>query len=141
MNWKAAATEEAKAAAEKDAEKNADKVVYKTVINVAKCPEGISFIVDVETFPEEFQNVLDTLAEDVLLRQIYTTTGDCRIHAVGFAVNVNTLESRVNYLFRNTKGIKKLGWHMLLSTIKDVDGGVEYERSKGNSKRDTDGNE
>ena len=65
---------------------------YKTVINVSKHPQSISFVVDIEAFPEEYQNVLDTLAEDVLLRQIYTTTGDCRIHAVGTAANVNTLE-------------------------------------------------
>ena len=114
---------------------------YKTIINTNKVPDGISFIVDVEAFPEEFQNVLETLSEDTLLRQIYTTTGDCRIHAVGTAPNVSTLESRVNYLFRNTKGIKKLGWHMLLSTIKDVDGGVGYERSKGNDDRNSEGNE
>ena len=113
---------------------------YKTVVKTNKLPEGISFIVDVETFPEEFQNVLETLSEDMLLRQIYTTTGDCRIHAIGMAPNASTLESRVNYLFRNTKGIKKLGWHMLLSTIKDVDGGVMYERNKGNGSRDSERN-
>lgn len=114
---------------------------YKTIINTNKIPDGISFIVDVEAFPEEFQNVLETLSEDTLLQQIYTTTGDCRIHAVGTAPNASTLESRVNYLFRNTKGIKKLGWHMLLSTIKDVDGGVDYERSKGNDGRNSEENE
>ena len=114
---------------------------YKTIINSSKLPEGISFIIDIEAFPEEFQNVLDTLAEDTLLRQIYTTTGDSRIHAVGTAPNASTLESRVNYLFRNTKGIKKLGWHMLLSTIKDVDGGVGYEGNKGSGNRNSEGNE
>lgn len=111
---------------------------YKTIINSSKLPEGISFIVDIEAFPEEFQNVLEILSEDALFRQIYTTTGDSRIHARGTAPNVSTLESRVNYLFRNTKGIKRLGWHMLLSTIKDVDGGVGYE---GNGKRNLEGNE
>ena len=111
---------------------------YKTIINSSKLPEGISFIIDIEAFPEEFQNVLQTLSEEPSLRQIYTTTGESRIHAMGTAPNASTLESRVNYLFRNTKGIKRLGWHMLLSTIKDVDGGVGYE---GNGNRNLEGNE
>jgi hypothetical protein len=34
----------------------------------------------------------------------------------------------VNHLFRSTKGIQRLSWHLLLSTIKDADGGVEYVR-------------
>ena len=114
---------------------------YKTIINSSKLPEGISFIIDIEAFPEEFQNVLQTLSEESFLRQIYTTTGESRIHAMGTAPNASTLESRVNYLFRNTKGIKRLGWHMLLSTIKDVDGGVGYDRGKGDCNRTSAGNE
>jgi hypothetical protein len=59
---------------------------------------------------------------------VYSTTGESRLHAIGFAPNVTTLESHVNYLFKNTKGIRRLSWNLLLTTIKDVDGGVEYER-------------
>lgn len=74
--------------------------------------------------------VVETLAKDRFIRQIYSTTGECRLHATGFVPNPRTLESHINCLFRNTKGMKKMSWHLLLSTIKDVDGGVKYE---GNS--------
>lgn len=80
-----------------------------------------------ETDPEAYSDVVDALARDSFLRQIYSTTGACRIHCVGFAPNHRTLDHHVNHLFRSTKGIRTLSWHMLLSTLKDVDGGVEYE--------------
>jgi DNA-binding Lrp family transcriptional regulator len=101
---------------------------YKAIVNPTKVPQGIAFIIDVEAMPEMYQEVVEVLARDKFLRQVYSTTGESRLHAIGFAPNVTTLESHVNYLFKNTKGIRRLSWNLLLTTIKDVDGGVEYER-------------
>lgn len=103
---------------------------YKVIVDEAKGPEGVSFILDIESLPEEYQNVVQILAKDRYIRKIYSTTGECRIHCVGFAPNNNTLDAHVNYLFRNTKGIRKISWHMLLRTIKDIDGGVEFDGYK-----------
>lgn len=101
---------------------------YKTIIDETKVPEGISFVLDVEVIPEDYEKVVEELARDRFLRQVYSTTGECRMHCVGFAPNHRTLEAHVNHLFIKTKGIRKMSWHMLLRTIKDVDGGVEYVR-------------
>lgn len=101
---------------------------YKAIVNPTKVPQGIAFTIDVEAMPEMYQEVVEVLARDKFLRQVYSTTGESRLHAIGFAPNVTTLESHVNYLFKNTKGIRRLSWNLLLTTIKDVDGGVEYER-------------
>lgn len=101
---------------------------YKTIVNPTRVPQGVQFIIDVEVIPELYQDVVDTLGTDPFLRQVYTTTGDCRLHAIGFAPNAKTLETHVNHLFLRTKGIRKMSWHLLLNTIKDVDGGVGYER-------------
>lgn len=103
---------------------------YKTIIHPTRVPQGIKFTIDVEVIPELYQEVVDTLGTDSFLRQVYTTTGDCRLHAIGFAPNTKTLEAHVNHLFLRTKGIRKMSWHLLLMTIKDVDGGVEYEQQK-----------
>lgn len=112
-------------------EKNGIIQGYQTIIDERHLPEGVSFIVDIETIPEAYRDVVEVLAADHFLRQIYSTTGECRIHCVGFAPNHRTLESHVNHLFRSTKGIRRLSWNMLLGTIKDMDGGVEYERKQG----------
>ena len=103
---------------------------YKTIIDETNQPEGVSFFMDIETYPKDYMEVIGELARDAFIRQIYSTTGECRIHCVGFAPNPRTLERHVNYLFRITKGIRKMNWHMLLSTLKDVDGGVDYEKYK-----------
>lgn len=109
-------------------EKNGIIQGYKTIINPTKVPQGVQFVIDVEAIPELYKEVVHTLGIDRFLRQVYTTTGDCRLHAIGFAPNTKTLEAHVNHLFLRTKGIRKLSWHLLLTTIKDVDGGVEYVR-------------
>ena len=46
---------------------------YKTVFKINKAPEGISFIVDVEAFPEEFQNVWELHQMPVHWRVVSTT--------------------------------------------------------------------
>lgn len=112
---------------------------YKTIIDETKVPDGISFILDVEAIPEEYQNVAEVLAKDRFLRQVYSTTGECRMHCIGFAPNYRTLEHHVNHLFRSTKGIRKMSWHMLLSTLKDADGGVENDRCKESEHLETRG--
>ncbi|MBQ8325557.1 MAG: Lrp/AsnC family transcriptional regulator [Lachnospiraceae bacterium] len=109
-------------------EKNGIIKGYTTVIDKTKVPLGVQFILDVEAIPELYQDVVEVLATDRFLRQVYSTTGDCRLHAIGFAPNMNTLESHANHLFLRTKGIRKLSWHLLLKIIKDEDGGVEYVR-------------
>ena len=39
-----------------------------------------------------------------------------------------------------TKGIRKMSWHMLLNTIKDIDGGVDYVRCKESEYMEDGGN-
>ena len=106
---------------------------YKTVINPTQVPQGISFTIDVEAEPSMYRTVVDALVADKYLHQVYTTTGTCRLHAVGFAPNVTTLQSHVNALFLSTKGIRELHWNLLLTTIKDVEGEKNYERKMSES--------
>ena len=101
---------------------------YKTVIDETNIPEGLSFILDVEINPEEYENVVEILANDNYIRQIYNTTGECKVHCMGFAPNSKTLSAHINHLYIRTKGIRRMNWNMLVNTIKDVDGGVEYVR-------------
>lgn len=103
---------------------------YKTIIDETKAPEGVSFTIDVEVVPGTYEGVVEVLAKDSFLRQIYNTTGECRLHCVGFAPSIRAMEDYVNRLFNNTKGIRRLSWNLLLRAIKDVDGGVDYDKCK-----------
>ena len=103
---------------------------YKTIIDETKMPDGISFILDVEVIPAKYQSVVEILSNDNLLKQIYSTTGECKLHCVGFAPNMRTLESHVKHLYHNTTGVVRLNLNILVRTIKDMDGGVAYEEYK-----------
>ena len=95
---------------------------YKTVIDEEKAKEGIRYTIDIETIPEEYQEVVKVLRADRKLEEIYSTTGECRIHCIGRSANPTTMEAHVNYLFNQTKGIRKISWHILLSDLRKTEG-------------------
>lgn len=103
---------------------------YKTIIDTKNATRGIQFVLDLEAVPEMYQKVVDTLTQDPYIRQVYSTTGRCALHAVGYAPNIHELDSHVKHLFGNTEGIAKLRWEFMMTTIKDIDGGVDYVRSQ-----------
>ena len=103
---------------------------YQTVIDEEKVRGGLRYIIDIEAIPEEYAAVVKTLTADRELEQIYSTTGDCRIHCVGRSRNQSTMESHVTYLFNHTKGIRKISWHILLSDLKHAEEGDGYGTEK-----------
>lgn len=101
---------------------------YRTVINSSKVPDSVRFFLDVETYPENYSDVITLLCAEKRIKQVHSVSGDCRIRAVGDVPNSRFLETFVNNLYNNTKGIRRVGLHVMLATFKDVDGGVDYER-------------
>lgn len=101
---------------------------FKTVIDSMGAPEGTRFFLDIECSPEYYEDVIMHLAINKMVRRIYSISGECRIHAVGFASNTRNLEHFANNIFRNMNGIKKLACHTVLAVLMDVDGGIKYER-------------
>ena len=98
---------------------------YRTVIDEEQAQEGIRYTIDIEALPEEYPNVVKTLQADPKLEEIYSTTGECRIHCVGRSRSKSTMEAHVNYLFNHTKGIRKVSWHILMSDLRK--GSVDEE--------------
>ena len=98
---------------------------YRTVIDEEQAQEGIRYTLDIEALPEEYPNVVKTLQADPKLEEIYSTTGECRIHCVGRSRSKSTMEAHVNYLFNHTKGIRKVSWHILMSDLRK--GSVDAE--------------
>ena len=105
---------------------------YRTVIDEEQAQEGIRYTIDIEALPEEYPNVVKTLQADPKLEEIYSTTGDCRIHCIGRSANPTTMDAHVNYLFNHTKGIRKISWHILLSDLRKTE---EESADDGEKKR------
>lgn len=99
---------------------------YKTLIDSTSTPGGIKFFVDIETMPELYESIAETLSRDSRIRQIYSMTGACKIHALGFAPSSADVGYFARNLYKNTKGVKRLEWNIVAATLMDVDGGVEY---------------
>lgn len=103
---------------------------YYAKVCETKGLDGTKFFLDIETYPNEFEGVLDSLACERMIREVYTVTGDCRVHAVGYSGSPLSLQAYVNRLYREIAGIRRLSFHTVLSTVKNLDGGVDYERSE-----------
>lgn len=100
---------------------------YKTIIDPTKIPEGIVFLLDLEVIPEQFDTIVRNLNKQSLIRRIYTVSGECKIHAEGMGTS-KQLVNRFSTMVYNMYGVKRLGFHIVLDTLKDADGGVDYEQ-------------
>ena len=94
---------------------------YRAVIDEEKVLEGIRYTIDIEVIPEHYREVVKVLRADRKLEEIYSTTGECRIHCIGRSANPTTMDAHVNYLFNHTKGIRKISWHILLSDLRKTE--------------------
>ena len=103
---------------------------YKTIINPTGNPEGIKFFMEIETTPEKFLDVIDTLAFFKVNRQIYAVSGECRIQVTGYAKNAPTLKNYADQIYRKLDGVKRFSLLQVMVTYKDVDGGVEYVKDR-----------
>ncbi len=100
---------------------------YQTVIDsVAAAQDGVRFFIDAEVWHDRFEDALAAICAEKSIRKVYTTTGDDHIHGVGFTTNSANLNVMVNRLYRDTS-IKRIAFHVILSTVKDMDGGIDYE--------------
>ena len=105
---------------------------YRAVIDEEKVLEGIRYTIDIEVIPEQYREVVKVLQADRKLEEIYSTTGECRIHCIGRSANPTTMDAHVNYLFNHTKGIRKISWHILRSDLRKTE---EESADDGEKKR------
>jgi DNA-binding Lrp family transcriptional regulator len=92
--------------------------------------DEITMLIDIITTPDGFDRVLDYVAtrtEDV--RQIFTTMKEHHIHIVA----VSTSSQKINYMAKIIKkacinDIEEYHARTVREIIKDVYGGIEYER-------------
>ena len=100
---------------------------YSVLIDPSAVPGGIQFTLDIETTPQQYEDVIAKLSISKMIQKIYGTSGECRIHAIGFAPNSDTLGTYARHLHRSVEGIRRLSWQFLVTTYKDTERGVEYE--------------
>ena len=105
---------------------------YHVQLDEQKINENaIEFILDIHIVPEKYLDVIDGLAKAPEIRRLVTATGkDCRVYAFGLAPSATVMHKYVDRLYYSLSGIEAITFTVVMSTIKDVDGGVDYERYK-----------
>lgn len=99
---------------------------YYTKINAESAPEGIRFFLEVVTEPDQFEDVVDRIARQDIIKRVYAVTGDCRFVAEGFASKRLQYENFMRNLKHNLTGVKSMMALDAQYPIKNVYGGVDY---------------
>ena len=99
---------------------------YYTQINPTSFAEGRRFFLDIITEPDRFEQVVDRIARQDIIRKVYAVTGECRFKAEGFASSNMKYEIFMKNLKMDLEGVRSLIIQDEQYVIKDVDGGVEY---------------
>ena len=99
-------------------EKNGIIGGYRAVINPQESPEMMTFIVNIETKAEYFDEAKQLFAEAPETVTLVQTTGTCRLVAICVAQDVKTMKTFVNRIYRETQGITYINANSVLDVVK-----------------------
>lgn len=91
---------------------------YRAVIDPQKSPEMMTFVVNVETTPECFETVKESLANTPEVVTLVQTTGNCHLLAICVATDVPTMRTFVNQIYKSYNGIRSVSAHSVLDVVK-----------------------
>ena len=92
---------------------------YRAVINPQESPEMMTFILNVETSPEHFDNARQVLAEAPETVTLIQTTGkNIHLLAICVAEDVKTMRNFVNHIYRTVSGILAISANSVLDVVK-----------------------
>ncbi len=95
---------------------------YTTVINPQKISGAISCYFEIEAEPSSLSAVIERLAENETVTQIYRVTGDCRLHVHAVAAGHEEMERFIQEEIDALPGVTRVSSGVILSRIKDVKG-------------------
>lgn len=117
-------------AAKKRVKKLEDEVIIRQYNTYIKRDDEITMLIDIITTPDGFDRVLEYVAtRTVYVRQIFTTMKEYHIHLVA----VSDSSEQINYMAKIIRkacinDIEEYHARTVREVIKDVYGGIEYER-------------
>lgn len=91
---------------------------YKAIIDPQAVPEMMTFILNVETKPENFDGCKRALADAGETITLIQTTGNCRLMAICLSPDVKTMRNFVNGFYKNVPGVQYISANSVLDVIK-----------------------
>ena len=100
-------------------EKNGIIGGYRAIINPQESTEMMTFIVNVETNPEHFDNAKQVFADATETVTLIQTTGrNSHLTAICVSKDVKTMRDFVNHIYRTVNGILSINAHTVLDVMK-----------------------
>lgn len=91
---------------------------YRAIINPQNAPEMMTFIMNVETQAEQFENAKKTLMEAEETVTIIQTTGNCHLVVICQTSTVQEMRIFVNKAYKQIEGITSINAHAVLDILK-----------------------
>ena len=91
---------------------------YRAIINPQNAPEMMTFIMNVETQAEQFENAKKKLMEADETVTIIQTTGNCHLVVICQTSTVQEMKIFVNKAYKEIEGITSINAHAVLDILK-----------------------
>ena len=91
---------------------------YKAIVDPQAAPEMMTFIVNIETKPECFDECKQLFVDSKETITLVQTTGNCRMLAVCVSPDVKTMRNFVNKIYKNAPGVTYINANSVLDIAK-----------------------
>ena len=101
---------------------------YKAVIYR---PENVKMLMEITTVDDDYEDLLEYLNRTGYITELYVMTGENRLHATAVAPDVSELKYLARMVAKTFKSkVKTINCHGVKEIVKDIYGGVEYDKTK-----------
>lgn len=91
---------------------------YKAIIDPQSAPEMMTFVMNIETKAENFDECKQIFCDAEETVTIVQTTGNCHLVAICLSPDVKTMRTFVNNIYRRVPGILSINAHSVLDVVK-----------------------
>lgn len=91
---------------------------YTTIVDYANDTDALMFFMDIQAYPEYFDDVVEGLKKEKYIKRLYHMTGACQLHAIGITTSPRNLQSYADSMRHRLMGIKYITYSIAMSTIK-----------------------
>ena len=109
---------------------------YKAIIDPQCAPETMTFVVNVETKPENFEECKRIFVDATETVTVAQTTGNCHLVLICLSPSVKAMKEFVNRMYRTVSGVTYISAHAVLDVVKgSILPDDDYKRSACNNEQ------
>ena len=91
---------------------------YKAIVKPQESSEMMTFLVNIETSPEVFEEVKEIFAYAEETVTLFQTTGKCHLTAICLSQDMKTMRAFVNKMYKASEGISYINANAIMDVVK-----------------------